>query len=80
MARLTIHDIKRIHEEKDPDYFFDSKTMKFFGQTLRSFSVQKIDEENYLISAPMKERSTGKKVGITARKFNTVTGKLELPE
>ena len=40
---MTIYDIKRMSKEKAP-YFFDRKSMKFFGQTLKDFSVKKLNE------------------------------------
>lgn len=75
--RLTIHDIKRLSEPKSP-YFFSRDTLKFFGQTLKSFSVTKYPGGRYLISAPMVDRLTGRKVGTTERIFNPVTNELEL--
>lgn len=75
---MTIYDVKRIHEQKDPDYFFTRDTMKFFHQTLKDFSVHKINENKYRISAPMKYN--GKVVGFTVRIFDAETGTLELEE
>ena len=73
---MTIYEVKAIHEQKDPDYFFNKKTMRFFGQTLRSFSVQYLGNDKYRISAPM--RFEGKVVGCSVRIFDYNTGKLEL--
>ena len=72
---MTIYQIKRRVEETAP-YFFNTKSLKFFGQTLRSFSVHKAGERFY-ISAPMKD-SRGKVVGRTERFFNPSTNELEL--
>jgi hypothetical protein len=71
---MTIYEIKRRVEETEP-YFFNTKSLKFFGQTLRSFSVRKAGERFY-ISAPMKD-SSERIVGRTERFFNPATNKLE---
>jgi len=71
---MTIYDIKRMSKEKAP-YFFDRKSMKFFGQTLKDFSVKKLNEERYYISAPMRD-SRGHQVGVTKRVFDVRTREL----
>jgi len=71
---MTIYDIKRMSEEKAP-FFFDRKTMKGFGQTLKDFSVKKLNEERYYISAPMRD-SRGHQVGVTKRVFDVRTREL----
>ena len=76
MKKLTIYDIKRETEETAP-YFFDRKTMRFFGQTMRSFSVVRQSDGRIKISAPHLDRFTGKKIGETIRFFNPVTKELE---
>ncbi|GAG79134.1 unnamed protein product, partial [marine sediment metagenome] len=45
----TIYDIKRALPEDS--HFFDKKTMKFFNQTLKSFSVKKQGFNEWRISA-----------------------------
>lgn len=72
---MTIYQIKLLTQSTSP-YFFSPKTMKFFGQTLRSFKVYKHTDGKYFISAPMKDRS-GRIVGYTERLFNPVTNELE---
>lgn len=74
--RLTIYDIKYRTLESSP-YFFDRKTLKFFGQTMRDFSVYKLDDNHYKISAPV--RRNGKIVPSlqTVRIFNAQTNELE---
>tara|TARA_R110001592_G_C13161730_1_gene748986 strand:- start:291 stop:548 length:258 start_codon:yes stop_codon:yes gene_type:complete len=72
--QLTISDVAQLTSETSP-YFFDKKTMKFFGQTMRSFKVYKQDDGRYLITAPM--INGGKKVGTTQRYFNPETNQLE---
>jgi hypothetical protein len=75
---MTIHDIKRIHESKDKEtYFFSPKTMRFFHQTLKSFSIRKLEGNLYFLSAPMKDHS-GKRMGTTERYFYPETGELLL--
>lgn len=73
---MTIYEIKERTEKTSP-YFFTSKTLKFFGQTMRSFKVYKQKDGKYLISAPMVDRFTGKRVGTTERMFNPDTNELE---
>jgi len=48
-------------------YFFSKDTLKFFGQTMRSFRVEWHEKEKGIVSlfAPMK--SDGKRVGTTER-------------
>lgn len=50
---MTIYEIKRRTEQTAP-FFFSKSTMKFFGQTLKSFSVKKLSETKYKISAKSK--------------------------
>lgn len=73
---MTIQEIKNRTQETAP-YFFISKTLKFFGQTMKSFKVYKQQDGKYLISAPMKDRNTGKTTGYTERLFNPETNILE---
>lgn len=71
---MTIYEIKERTEETQP-YFFERKTLKFFGQTMKDFKVYKQDDGRFLITAPI--RSGGKIVGNTERYFNPETNKLE---
>jgi len=71
---MTIYDIKRMSEDKAP-YFFERKTLKFFNQTLKDFSVKKLNEEKYYISAPMRD-SRGHQMGVTKRVFDVRTREL----
>ena len=76
IEKLSIYDIKRLSYAKSP-YFFDTKTLKFFGQTMRSFKVARNFESGiYFIIAPMKDRQ-GNQIGFTTRFFNPVTNELE---
>ena len=73
---MTIYEIKRLSENTSP-YFFVSKTMRFFGQTMRSFSVIKQKDGRFYISAPMLDKSTGRIMGKTERFFNPINNELE---
>tara|TARA_R110002153_G_scaffold380_1_gene1866 strand:+ start:2806 stop:3066 length:261 start_codon:yes stop_codon:yes gene_type:complete len=73
--QLTISDVAQLTSETSP-YFFDKKTLKFFGQTMRSFKVYKQDDGRYLISAPI-ILNKGKQIGTTQRYFNPETNELE---
>ena len=75
MERLTIYDIKQRTEATSP-YYFTRKTLKFFGQRMKDFSVR-IEGDKYRISAPMIDRFTGRKVGVSERLFNPETNELE---
>jgi hypothetical protein len=44
---MTIYQIKSNLE--NAPYFFDRKTLKCFGQTLKSFKVLKLENGNYFI-------------------------------
>lgn len=74
---MTIYEIKRRTEKTAPE-FFTRATMKFFEQTLKDYKVYKVDNENYLITCPMRMR--GKVIGQTRRLFNTETNKLRLED
>lgn len=74
--RLTIYDIKRLTAETSP-YFFSRDTMRFFHQTLRSYSVTKQADGRYRIAADMRD-SNGRHMGVTERFFNPATNTLDL--
>jgi hypothetical protein len=75
---MTIYEIKERTKETAP-YFFDRKTMRFFGQTMRSFKVYKQDDGKFLIVAGSGKNWEGKHY--TKRLFNPVTNELEhIPE
>jgi hypothetical protein len=63
----TISDIK--YKVKNAPYFFTRETMRFFNQTLRSFSVTRHGDDCFRISAPMTD-SRGNHVGYTVRIYN----------
>jgi hypothetical protein len=71
---MTIYDIKKRTQETAP-YFFSKDTMKFFGQTLRSFSVAKQSDGRYKVSAPSGDNWDGDHE--TVRYFNPDNNELE---
>ena len=73
-TRITIYDIKRLTAQTAP-YYFDYRTMKAFGQTLKDFKVYKQPDGRYLITAP--SRINGKIIGYSERYFNPETNELE---
>ena len=50
--KLTIYDIKYL--ATNAGHYFDRKTLQFFGQTLKDFSVKKCDDGRYFFSAPIR--------------------------
>lgn len=77
---MTISKIKMLTQETSP-HFFDRKTLKFFGQTMRDFKVYKQPDGKYLITAPTyrTDYRTGKRIEgyPTERLFNPETNELE---
>ena len=79
---MTIYEIKRRIEGELPHYF-DRKTLKFFGQTMKDFRVYKQEDGKFLFTAPVRQRCRifGSEVwavtGETRRIFNPETNKLE---
>jgi hypothetical protein len=76
MKKLTIYDIKRLSYNHSP-YYFTTKTMKFFKQTLKDFRVTKETNGRYKIEAPMRN-SNYKVVGQSIRFFNPLTNHLDI--
>jgi hypothetical protein len=64
---MTIYQIKQ--NLQNAPYFFDTKTLKCFGQTLKSFKVVKLENGNFYIYAPTKYGT------FTEREFNPITNK-----
>jgi hypothetical protein len=77
---MTIYEIKARTKETSP-YFFSRKTMKFFGQTMKSFKVKKLNQYEYLIKAKIISINayTGKrkKEGYTQRIFDIRNNELK---
>jgi len=46
---MTIHDVKRIHEEKTKGHFFSRETMKFFKDTMKNLGVYKDDTGRLIV-------------------------------
>ena len=72
---MNIYDIKRLTAETSP-YFFSRKTLKFFGQTMKSFKVEKQSDGRYRISANRYDYD-GTYMGETIKYFNPTNNKLE---
>ena len=70
---MTIYEIKKQTKKTSP-HFFSKETLKFFGQTMKSFKVSKLNNKEYLITAP--SYWSGELMGNTQRIFNTETKKL----
>lgn len=73
---MTISEIKKLTAETAP-YYFDKKTLDFFGQKMKSFKVSKCEDGRYQISAPVKT-IWGTHVGTSVRYFNPKSNELEL--
>ena len=56
-------------------HYFDKQTLKFFGQTLKDFRVQKIADNKYLFYAS--SYWNGKLMGISQQVYNASTNELE---
>ncbi len=72
---MTIYEIKERTKETAP-YFFSRDTMRFFHQTLRSYSVTKQSDGRYRVAADMRD-SSGRLMGVTERFFNPANNELE---
>ena len=75
---MTIYEIKELTAQTAPN-FFSTETLRFFRQTMNSFSVVKQDDGRYLISAPSYWNWGGERrlMGITKRYFNPTNNQLE---
>ena len=72
---MTIYEIKERTKETAP-YFFSRSTLRFFGQTMKSFKVYK-NGDGWLIQADMFAGRHGRYVGQTCRLFNPKINELE---
>lgn len=71
---MNIYEIKQRTQATAPKYF-SRETLKFFGQTMRMFSVKKQKDGRYLVSAP--SYWDGKLMGYSKRFFNPSNNELE---
>jgi len=69
VKKPTISEIKR-NTEKNAPYFFDRKSMKFFGQTMSSFKVHVAKNGKIYIGAP--SYSNNYKTGKRTRMSDTI--------
>lgn len=65
MKTPTIYDIKYLITNES--HYFDRKSMRFFGQTLKDFKVKKSPQGRIFIFAPM--RNNGRPCGYSLREF-----------
>ena len=72
MKKPSIYEIKRRTSETAP-YFFSRQTLKFWGQTMKSFKVYKTDEPHLFLI----EGAKGKAPFNTRRIFNALNNTLE---
>jgi hypothetical protein len=70
---MTIYQIKKVIEKSSTPEFFTRKTLKAFNQTLKDFKITKYVDEDYHITAPIKN-SKGEVIGKTERRFRPGIG------
>ena len=81
---MTPTQIKHAYETGDNGYFFTCDTMRFFGDTMRSFGARRINGVQYLYrepSARVNVFGTWKTAGrefFGAWKFDETTGDLDI--
>ena len=75
IRKWTLSEIKAANERAG-NYFFSRDTMKFFGDTMRSFAVRHIDGKVYIQRVkPMYDRGGRSMGGVgDMREFNPATG------
>ena len=71
MKKPTIYEIKAaLSQSEDENHFFDRATLRFFGQTMKSFRVTKTDRPGvYRLSAPIID-AQGRQMGETVRIYD----------
>ena len=72
---MTIYEIKEKTKKTAP-FFFDKKTMKFFGQTLKDFKVKKQSDGRFKITA--KSGNNWNYDHKTVRYYNPANNELEI--
>lgn len=72
---MNIYEIKRLVNRYDANnpYFFDRKSMKFFGQTLKDFKIRKLEDGKRVIYARINDRIDS----MTVRVFDPETKSLD---
>ena len=71
---MTIYEIKK-RTKKTAPHFFSKDAMRFFGQTMKSFAVEKQPDGRFRISAPSGDNWEGHH--LTVRYFNPENNELE---
>ena len=71
---MTIYEIKELTKKTAP-YFFNRDTMKFYGQTLKDFSVKKQKDGRFKITAPIRDNYFTYR---TIRYFNPKNNEMEI--
>jgi len=72
---MRIQEIKRLTAKTNPHYF-TRETLKYFGQTMKSFSVKKQYDGRFKIKAPAYDHK-GVKQEDTIMFYNPTTNELE---
>jgi len=78
MENMNIYDIKRATKDTSP-YYFSPKTLAHFGQTMKDFTVRKLESGMYVVEAPTYDRE-GKFMGYSLRIFDPATNELIFPD
>jgi hypothetical protein len=73
---MKIKEIKHLTRGTAP-YFFSNDTLKFFGQTLEDFNVEKVKDGRYKIKA-IERNAPHTESHYTIRYFNPDSNELEL--
>ena len=71
MKKPTVYEIKAaLAGNPDETHFFDRATLRFFGQTMKSFRVTKTDRPGvFRLSAPIID-AQGRQMGETVRLYD----------
>ena len=72
---MTIQEMKRKSLKSNVPYYFSPDTLKFFGQKLNDFNVEKCKDGRYKASAP--SYWDGELMGTSVIFFNPRTNKFE---
>jgi hypothetical protein len=73
---MTIYAIRAAHIAKCPtSHFFDAEALRFFGQSMESFTVTPLTDGRLRIEAPIHSR-TRAFIGHTVRIFDPISGTL----